>query len=283
MITINGQLNERRKRRPESATNRDRFFTVVSGNGGQGNFQHLQQRHRRGPTPGISTAIAIEVQMAPARSTDDFDGSEQLHQHAQQRRSRPRRDRRRYRRPEVNPRRRVPPNTTSISRQQRMGHPHVTCVFPDCPPASGSTMVAKVLNNTVAALTPTNAARAGSVSTQGRPRRHERLLGDQWEHYGGEHEHRPDRQHVTSGLNCAKQGTNPAHQHLRASRDVRHTPHPASRNFVNPVEHEHIRYLRVGGTRANRPPRAASLSIVLRAPEYAPRVLIGTRGGRGRM
>ena len=113
-------------------------------------------------------------------------------------------DRRRHRRPELDLG--AGTHTTLISGNNVMGTdgPGIFPIVRD----SGSTMTAKVLNNTVAAPITTNAARAGSASTRARPRATRRSA---WRSAATRPLAAPNTATATTspGINLRKQGTDP--------------------------------------------------------------------------
>ena len=217
----------------------DRFFTGGAHGMRSGQLQRLQQRHRGEPDP----QHRLHRDRAPGRRPghDDLDGSEQLHQ--RQQRGRLRRHRRRHRRPAATwapaPTRRL------ISGNNVMGTdgPGIFPIVRD----SGSTMTARVLNNTVAAPIATNAARAGiRVDSGSAAGRHDAVPGDQRQHHRRQHEHR-HRDHL-AGHQPAQAGHRPGRQHLRHRGHAPPTGTPSVENYVNGLNTSTSGTFGVGGT-----------------------------------
>ena len=186
----------------------DRFFTGgVSGNGGQGNFNVSNNGTAANRIRNID-CIAIEMQMdGPVTMTSTVQNNF------------------------INANSAVGcagiavgtddpsdlgagTHSTLISGNNVMGTdgPGIFAIVRD----SGSTMTARVLNNTVAAPI----AQCRAIRDPGRLRlgagRHDALPGDQRQHDGGQHEHR--HRHHLAGHQPAQAGHRPARQHVRHRR-----------------------------------------------------------------
>ena len=137
-------------------------------------------------------------------------------------------------------------HTTLISGNNVMGTdgPGIFAIVRD----SGSTMTARVINNTVAAPITTNAARAGiRVDSGSAAGRHDAVPGDQRQHDGGEHQHR-HRDHV-AGDQPAQAGHRPDRQHVRDRGHVAVADrHADVENHVNWLNTSTSGTFGVGGT-----------------------------------
>ena len=139
-------------------------------------------------------------------------------------------------------------HTTLISGNNVMGTdgPGIFPIVRD----SGSTMIARVINNTVAAPITTNAARAGiRVDSGSAVGRHDALPGDQRQHDGGEHEQR--HRHHVARYQPPQAGHRPSRQHLRDRGALAIADrHSERREPRQRVEHQHVRHVR---SQRNRP------------------------------
>ncbi len=112
---------------------------------------------------------------------------------------------------------------------------------------SGSTMTARVLNNTVAAPIATNAARAGiRVDSGSAAGRYDALPGDQRQHDRGQHEHR-HRAPPRRGSTCASRGPIPT-VNTFGIEGMAATASPGVENYVNGLNTSTSGTFGVGGT-----------------------------------
>ena len=211
----------------------DRFFTGgVSGNGGQGNFNVSNNGTAANRLRNID-CIAIEMQVdGPVTMTSTVQNNF------------------------INPNSAVgcagiavgtddpndlaPAHTHHDLGQQRDGHrrARIFAIVRD----SGSTMTARVLNNTVAAPITTNAARAGIRVDSGSAQGDTTLcLEISRQHTAGSTNTATGT--TSPGINLRKQGPDPDRQHLR-HRGHGRDPQPRRRELRQRTQHQHLRHLR---------------------------------------
>ena len=231
------QLHERRERRDRQPArpvlHRWRLRERRSGQ-----LQRLEQRHGGEPAPQHRLHRDRDADRRPGH--DDLDGAEQLHQ--RQQRGRLRRDRGRHRRPATTS---APaPTRRTISGNNVMGTdgPGIFPIVRD----SGSTMIARVLNNTVAAPIATNAARAGirvdSGSAQGDTTLCLEISGNTTA--GSTN---TDTATTSPGINLRKQGTDP-NVNTFGIEGMAATASPGVENYVNGLNTSTSGTFGVGGT-----------------------------------